>query len=240
MEKVLIIIPAYNEGKSILEVINRLKKIKLMGYEIDSLIINDGSSDNTRELCQINKINHIDLPCNLGIGGAVQTGYKYAYKYNYDYAIQFDGDGQHDENYIIDILVQLEKYDFVIGSRFITDLSNFKSSLMRRFGINLLSNLIYICSGKKIYDVTSGFRGCNQKIIKLFAENYPSDYPEPDTNVTILKLGYEVKEIPVKMNERKHGASSISGFKSVYYMIKVSMAIIISSINIERKSHHVN
>ena len=231
MKSVLIIIPAYNEEKSILNVVSNIKKVKTNNYLIDYIIINDGSSDNTKKVCLDNKLNFIDLPSNLGIGGAGQTGYKYAYYKNYDIAIQIDGDNQHNPSYITNLCDEINNgYDLVIGSRFVETLSEFKSSFLRRVGINFLSNLIKICTGVKIYDVTSGFRACNKDIIEYFANNYPIDYPEPDSLVQVLKLSKRVKEIPVEMNERKTGKSSIRGLKSIYYMIKVSFAIIISSI----------
>lgn len=231
MKSVLIIIPAYNEEKSILNVVSNIKKVKTNNYLIDYIIINDGSSDNTKKVCLDNKLNFIDLPSNLGIGGAVQTGYKYAYYKNYDIAIQIDGDNQHNPSYITNLCDEINNgYDLVIGSRFVETLSEFKSSFLRRVGINFLSNLIKICTGVKIYDVTSGFRACNKDIIEYFANNYPIDYPEPDSLVQVLKQNKKVKEIPVEMNERKTGKSSIRGLKSIYYMIKVSFAIIISSI----------
>ena len=231
MKSVLIIIPAYNEEKSILNVVNNIKKVKTNNYIIDYIIINDGSSDNTKKVCLDNKLNFIDLPSNLGIGGAVQTGYKYAYYKNYDIAIQIDGDNQHNPSYITNLCDEINNgYDLVIGSRFVENLSKFKSSFLRRVGINFLSNLIKICTGVKVYDVTSGFRACNKDIIEYFANNYPIDYPEPDSLVQVLKQNKKVKEIPVEMNERKTGKSSIRGLKSIYYMIKVSFAIIISNI----------
>ena len=231
MKSVLIIIPAYNEEKSILNVVSNIKKVKTNNYLIDYIIINDGSSDNTKKVCLDNKLNFIDLPNNLGIGGAVQTGYKYAYYKNYDISIQIDGDNQHNPSYIINLCDEINNgYDLVIGSRFVENLSKFKSSFLRRVGINFLSNLIKICTGVKVYDVTSGFRACNKDIIEYFANNYPIDYPEPDSLVQVLKQNKKVKEIPVEMNERKTGKSSIRGLKSIYYMIKVSFAIIISNI----------
>ena len=231
MKSVLIIIPAYNEEKSILNVVNNIKKVKTNNYIIDYIIINDGSSDNTKKVCLNNNLNFIDLPSNLGIGGAVQTGYKYAYYKNYDIAIQIDGDNQHNPSYIINLCDEINNgYDLVIGSRFVENLSKFKSSFLRRVGINFLSNLIKLCTGVKVYDVTSGFRACNKDIIEYFANNYPIDYPEPDSLVQVLKQNKKVKEIPVEMNERKTGKSSIRGLKSIYYMIKVSFAIIISNI----------
>ena len=235
MKSVLIIIPAYNEEKSILNVVSNIKKVKTNNYLIDYIIINDGSSDNTKKVCLDNKLNFIDLPNNLGIGGAVQTGYKYAYYKNYDIAIQIDGDNQHNPSYITNLCDEINNgYDLVIGSRFVETLSEFKSSFLRRVGINFLSNLIKICTGVKIYDVTSGFRACNKDIIEYFANNYPIDYPEPDSLVQVLKQNKKVKEIPVEMNERKTGKSSIRGLKSIYYMIKVSFAIIISNITAKK------
>ena len=227
--KVLMIIPAYNEEKNIIKTISKLKEIKLKDHTLDYIVINDGSTDQTKKVCKENKINMIDLPFNLGIGGAVQTGYKYAYYNNYDIAIQYDGDGQHDGNYIKDLIEEIKKgNNIVIGSRFVSELSTFKSSKMRRLGKEILSILIKIFTGKKIYDPTSGFRAADKEIIKLFANDYPSDYPEPDTIVSVIKKGYKVSEVPVKMNERENGKSSINPLKAVYYMIKVSLAIIVA------------
>ena len=232
MQKVLMIIPAYNEEKSILDVVKEIKKVKCDDVLIDYIIINDGSRDKTREVCIQNDLNFIDLPCNLGIGGAVQTGYKYAFYKEYDIAIQFDGDNQHDGAFIPYLIQEINKgNDMVIGSRFVSDLSEFKSSALRRLGINILSGIIKVCTGVKVYDVTSGYRACNKKLIEYFAYKYPVDYPEPDTLVQVLKKGMKVLEIPVKMRERKEGKSSINGFKSAYYMIKVTLAIIIAAIS---------
>lgn len=231
--KTLIIIPAYNEEESI---VNTVKTLTQVNNKVDYIVINDGSVDKTKEVCELNNINYIDLPNNLGIGGAVQTGYKYALLNNYDIAIQFDGDGQHDANYISNLIKEIENgANMVIGSRFISDLSEFKSTKLRRVGINLLSNLIKICTNKRIYDPTSGFRAVDKNIISLFAQNYPTDYPEPDTIVTVIKKGYKVKEIPAKMKERTGGKSSISNLKGAYYMLKVSISIIFSSINTKRE-----
>lgn len=235
--RVLIIIPAYNEAKSIVNTVSMLESGKSSNYTLDYIVINDGSKDNTRDVCLANNIKFIDLPINLGIGGAVQTGYKYALYNNYDIAIQFDGDGQHDATYINKLVEELKKgNDIVIGSRFVKELSEFKSTAVRRLGINFLSSLIKLCTKKKIYDPTSGFRAVNRTIIEEFAKDYPIDYPEPDTIVSIIKKGYKVSEIPVKMNERKEGKSSLNTniFKPIYYMIKVSMAIIVASLSTKK------
>lgn len=235
--RVLIIIPAYNEAKSIVNTVHMLESAKSADYTLDYIVVNDGSKDNTRDVCLAHNINFIDLPINLGIGGAVQTGYKYALYNDYDIAIQFDGDGQHDATYINRLVEEIKKgNDIVIGSRFIKDLSEFKSTAVRRVGINFLSSLIKLCTKKKIYDPTSGFRAVNRTIICEFAKDYPIDYPEPDTIVTIIKKGYQVSEVPVKMNERKEGKSSLNAniFKPIYYMIKVSLAIIIASLSTKK------
>ena len=235
--KVLMIIPAYNEEKSILNTVKMIEKTKLKNNTLDYIIINDGSKDNTKQICIDNNLNFIDLPINLGIGGAVQTGYKYAYRNNYDIAIQFDGDGQHDASYIDALVKEINNgNDIVIGSRFVSELSEFKSTAIRRVGINFLSRLIKLCTRRRIYDPTSGFRACNRRIMEEFVRDYPIDYPEPDTIVSIIKKGYRVSEIPVKMNERKEGKSSINSniFKPIYYMIKVSLAIIIASLSTKK------
>lgn len=232
--KTLIIIPAYNEELNIENTINKITNYnKKSKNKIDYIIINDGSIDNTLEICRKNNYNLIPLINNLGIGGAVQTGYKYAKENNYDIAIQFDGDGQHDEKYIDKLIKEIEKgNDFVIGSRFIGDESEFKSSMFRRLGIKILSLAIKICTGKKIYDPTSGFRAANKEVIKLFANHYPVEYPEPESTVDLIRRKYKVTEIPVKMHEREFGTSSIKPLKSAYYMFSVLIAIFITSIKI--------
>ena len=237
--RILIIIPAYNEESSIVSTVKSLNKANLKDDTLDYVIVNDGSCDNTLEVCSKHKMNVINLPVNLGIGGAVQTGYKYALENDYDVAIQFDGDGQHDATYIKALVAEIKKgNDIVIGSRYVANLSEFKSTFLRRVGIKFLSLLIKICTHKKIYDPTSGFRASNREIIRMFAMEYPTDYPEPDTIVTVIKSGYTVSEIPVKMKERMSGKSSLSSpFKAMGYMIKVSCAIILSSMTTRRKKY---
>lgn len=231
MEKILIIIPAYNEEKSILktynEIINYNKKHKT---KYECIVINDGSKDKTESILVENEIPHLKLPNNLGIGGAVQAGYKYAFENNYDIAIQFDGDGQHDVNYIKDIVkpISEKKANLVIGSRFIQDeLGNFKSTKMRRVGINLISKIIKMKTKKKIYDTTSGFRAADRNVISIFKDEYPTEYPEPISSVDVLLNGYKIEEVPVEMKPRLEGKSSISKFKSIYYMINVVLSILI-------------
>lgn len=226
--KKLVIIPAYNEAESIE---NTIKNIVEHAEGFDYIIINDCSTDDTLKICQRNNFNYIDLPINLGIGGAVQMGYYYAYKNNYDLAVQVDGDGQHDAaflNIMADTLVN-NNVNMVIGSRFI-EKKGFQSSFVRRLGIVYFTNLIKLFTGKRVTDPTSGLRMIDREVIELFAKNYPKDYPEPESVVTILNRKMKVMEIPVVMKERQGGVSSINPSKSVYYMIKVSLAIIMEMI----------
>lgn len=232
--KVLFVIPAYNEEENILntykQILNHNKKYKT---NYDVIVINDGSRDNTELICIKNRIPYITLVHNLGIGGAVQTGYKYALKKGYDVVIQFDGDGQHDIKYVDKLIkgVVLDNYDMVIGSRFIDDSSSkFKSTGVRRFGIKIISFFIKLITGKKIYDTTSGFRAINYKLLLEFANKYPVEYPEPISIVSTLKKGYEIKEVSVNMNERQNGVSSIRTWKSIYYMVNVVLSIILLGI----------
>jgi len=231
--KVLVIIPAYNEEKSIEKVIIKLQA----DYpKADYLVINDCSKDNTLQVLKDCKASFLNLPLNLGIGGGVQSGYKYALQNGYDIAIQIDGDGQHDTSYLEKVIAPIVagNADIVIGSRFI-DKEGFQSSGIRRIGIRFLSMLIYLCCGTKVNDVTSGFRAVNRKYIELYANEYPVDYPEPEAIVRASLEGAKIVEMPVVMKERQAGESSISSWKSIYYMIKVSLAIILCRIANRRK-----
>ena len=224
--KVLVIVPAYNEEESIKKVVN---EIKSKNKDVDVIVVNDGSKDNTVKEAKNTEALVVDLPCNLGIGGAVQTGYLYAYNNNYDIAIQIDGDGQHDPSYIKQMveIIQKKQADMVIGSRFI-EKTGYKQTFMRKLGNNVLSFIIRILTGKKIYDTTSGYRASNREIIKRFANSYPFDYPEPDTNLQLIVSKKVIKEIPVEMRQRTTGKSFASPLKSVHYMIKVSLALFIA------------
>ena len=224
----LIIIPAYNESECIEKTI---RDIMENASDFDYVIINDCSTDNTREICEKNDFNIVNLPINLGIGGAVQTGYMYAMEYGYDVAVQVDGDGQHDPQFLRKMAQYLETHDadMVIGSRFI-EKKGFQSSKLRRFGIQYFTVLIKLCTGKKITDPTSGLRMVGKNVIRLFADSYPKDYPEPESTVAALKHKYKVEEIPVVMRERQGGTSSITMKRSVYYMIKVTLAILMETL----------
>lgn len=229
--KVLLIIPAYNEEKNILTVYKNIcdynKKAKT---KLDVIFINDGSIDNTEKILCENNINHIRLIQNLGIGGAVQTGYKYALYNDYDIAIQFDGDGQHNVNYVEALIKPIleENVDMTIGSRFIdSSSSEFKSSFLRRVGIKLISSCIHFKTRVRIYDTTSGFRASNKNAIAMFAIHYPLEYPEPISSVDVILSGMKIKEVPVSMNERLAGKSSINSWKNIYYMVNVVLSILL-------------
>lgn len=220
----MVIIPAYNEQENIL---NTIRDLDTYYPHIDRVVINDASKDHTREILEQFRISHMNLPVNLGIGGGVQTGYLYAYENGYDIAIQMDGDGQHCASEIGKIIQPIldGKADAVIGSRFLTK-RGFQSTFFRRIGIQFLSSIIWCCTGKKIYDVTSGFRAVNRRFIEIFSVEYAQDYPEPEAIVTIAKYRGKICEVPVIMRERRNGKSSIQSFQTLYYMVKVTLAII--------------
>jgi len=220
MNKILIIVPAYNEAKTIKGVVSQINNNI---PEADILVINDCSNDETETILKQENINYINLILNLGIGGAMQTGYIYALKNGYDIAVQIDGDGQHDPYNIKEILkpIQQNSADMVIGSRYV-EKTSYKTPIFRKIGIMYFKNLINLITNKKINDTTSGYRAVNKDVIKLFANDYPKDYPEVEVLVKLNKKGFRVLEVPVEMRERKAGFSSITPIKSVHYMIKVT------------------
>ena len=227
--KILIIIPAYNEAENIECLIHNIKRLCPFA---DYLVVNDCSKDDSERILRNIGANYMNNSVNLGIGGTVQGGYVYALKNEYDIAVQVDGDGQHDISFLKKMIEPIEndKADIVIGSRFI-EKQGFQSTAGRRFGISFLSKLIKICTGIKVKDVTSGFRAVNRKFIKIYANDYPQDYPEPEAIVAGVMQGARIKEIPVIMKDRAGGTSSINIWKSMYYMVKVSLAIIVCRIS---------
>ncbi len=232
-KKVLLMLAAYNEEENIERVCEEIITYNQKNNtSYDFLVINDGSTDKTGQILDEKGYNHVDLIHNLGIGGAIQTGYKYAKEKNYDIAVQYDGDGQHDIHYvqkIIDPIIHNDA-DFVIGSRFVENISKFKTSRKRRIGIKIISIFIKMACGFKGYDTTSGFRACNKEIIKDFARDYPIEYPEPITIVEVAKRKYRIKEVGVNMRERIGGKSSIHSWKEAYYMLNVCLSILIAGI----------
>lgn len=225
--KVLVIVPAYNEEGAIRTTIEEILE---KNENCDVLVVNDSSKDNTLDEIRKTTANFVSLTNNLGIGGAVQTGYKYAYENGYDVAIQVDGDGQHDPKYIDNLVEEIANgNNMVIGSRFI-DKTQYKQTFMRMLGINLTSEIIEMFTNKRIYDTTSGFRAVDKKIIEEFAKDYPYDYPEPTTTMKLILKGKKIKEVRVEMRQRATGKSSISPFKSIGYMIKVTLSLMLLGI----------
>ncbi len=224
-KRTLAIIPAYNEALNISRVVSGIKNA---APDIDILVVNDASKDDTSQKAVKAGAMVIDLPVNLGIGGAVQTGYKYAKMNDYDIAVQIDGDGQHDIKYLNDLIgpIMRDQADMVIGSRFINN-EGFQSTFFRRLGIKYFGKLISILGRSNFIDVTSGFRSCNRRIISEFCRYYPVDYPEPESLFSLNRKRYRIIEVPVVMNERSAGVSSINSLKSAYYAIKVTLAILI-------------
>ena len=225
--KIAVIIPCYNEEECVADVFNEISSIKIPNCYIEPVFINDCSKDNTLALLKSYHAKVLDLSVNLGIGGAVQTGFKYALLHNFDVAIQLDGDGQHPADQIVNLIapIMANEADVVIGSRFI-EKEGFQSSFARRLGINYFKFLNKFLVKKTITDNTSGFRAINNKALKEVCNYYPDEYPEPEAVILFSLNNLRIKEIPVVMRERIGGQSSISSFKSIYYMIKVSLAII--------------
>jgi len=223
--RILAIIPAYNEQDNLPKT---LEDLQTHCPEADPLVVNDCSTDGTLAYLLTEHVPHLDLSTNLGIGGAVQAGYLYAKQQGYDIAVQFDGDGQHPADALPRLLekVKRNEADIAIGSRFV-EKEGFQSSGARRAGIGFLSRLIRLLSGVKVLDVTSGMRAVNRQFIEAYAEHYPQDYPEPEAILYAGLRGAKIVEVPVQMRERENGKSSINALSSVYYMVKVSLALLL-------------
>ena len=239
--KVLLVLPAYNEEETIVRTVKQIRDQKFpTGLEVDYVVVNDGSFDRTEALCQENNIPCISLVQNLGIGGAVQSGYLYASLMGFDAAVQFDGDGQHDIRSLPALLAPIARgeADFTVGSRFVEKgASGFQSTFMRRLGISYLSFISRLLTGEQVADVTSGYRAAGRKALEYLAQDYPVDYPEPESLVMLHKQGFRIREIPVNMFQREGGQSSIHSLKSAYYMIKVTIAVLCAAMRKGGKSH---
>ena len=225
------IIPCYNEAENIARVVKNLQASvagQALPGQVDYLVVNVCSTDGSAAICAREGFSYISLPVNLGIGGGVQSGYLYAAQNGYDIAVQMDGDGQHDPAYLASVVgpVARGEVDMCVGSRFITK-EGFQTSAMRRAGIRLLSGLIRLLCGVRVLDVTSGFRATGRRLTEFFAHHYAQDYPEPEAIISAVLNGFRVGEAPVVMAERMGGTSSISPLRSVYYMVKVSIALVV-------------
>lgn len=225
--RICIIIPAYNEEATLASVITA---IHTHAPDADLVVVNDASADNTGAVAKASGVPVLNLPINLGIGGAMQTGFKYAVRHGYDVAMQVDGDGQHDPQFISQVLkpIQDGQADFVIGSRFLERIG-YTSSFIRLFGIRFFAWLIGMMTNRRIYDATSGFRAYNREALEFAAKHYPSDFPEPESIVLFLRNGFTIKEVPVVMKRRQGGVSSVRVAKGIYFVASNALAIVISA-----------
>ncbi|HZL34556.1 MAG TPA: glycosyltransferase family 2 protein [Tepidisphaeraceae bacterium] len=220
----LAIVPVYNEGESVRKVVIRLRKAL---PDFDVLVVDDGSTDDTVRQVPWG-VPVVSLPFNLGIGGAMQTGYRFAALHGYEVAVQVDGDGQHRPSEVRRLVDQLlgSGADMVVGSRFLES-SGYRQTSVRKLGALLLRGLIRLLCGLHMTDCTSGFRAANRRVIRAFAHWYPEDYPEPEVVLLLKRAGYAIEEIPVKMRHRRTGKSSISLTGGVFYIIKVTVCLLL-------------
>lgn len=223
-QRVLVIIPAHNEADSLAAVIADIRSALDCGIAV----VNDGSTDDTARIALEQGVELLSLPFNLGIGSTMQTGFQFAFREGYDIAVQTDGDGQHDAAYIpklIEPILQGES-DFVVGSRYLTD-TNYSGSRGRRAGTAMFSRILSLMVGQRLTDATSGFRAADKALIAQFARDYPRDYPEVEALLVAHMARFRIKEIPVAMRQRGGGRSSINKFRSVYYLVKVLLALLV-------------
>jgi glycosyltransferase involved in cell wall biosynthesis len=219
------IVPAFNEAQNIGRVIDELHAFD---SDIDVVVVSDGSTDATAEVARAHGARVLKLPFNLGIGGAVQTGFRYAWEQGYELAVRCDGDGQHDPSELPKVLapVLAGDADIVVGSRFTGD-ESYRSSAVRRIGIRILAAVVSLIAHQRVTDTTSGFQALNRKALALFAADYPHDYPEVEGMVMTIRHRLRLREVPVRMREREHGRSSITALRSIYYMAKVLLALFV-------------
>ena len=225
--RILLILPAYNESLSIARTVG---DIRAQLPQVDILVINDGSNDATAAAARGAGALVLNLPFNVGIGAAVQAGFQFAQTNGYDIVLRNDGDGQHapESNRALLSALQGRQTDVVIGSRFISEQGDYGTPLLRRLGSAILARLLSAIIGQPVSDPTSGCSAYNRRAIKLLAQVYPHDYPEPEAIVILHRSGLRQMEVPVRMMPRQHGRSSITPLRSVYYMIKVILAILIN------------
>jgi glycosyltransferase involved in cell wall biosynthesis len=237
--RVLIVVPCYNEQEAIAGVVGDINRVKqLYGLNLDVLVVNDCSTDNTLAILKTLDSLYLDLPVNLGIGGGMQAGYKFAFQNGYDVAVQMDGDGQHPADELPKILQPIfeNRADVVIGSRFVAKAkTGFQSSAARRVGISYFRWLNQLLIGQIIHDSTSGFRAFNRQTLAVVSKYYPDEYPEPEAIVQFGLSQLRMLEVPVEMRERQGGVSSINTSRAVYYMLKVSLGILFVFMRLRKK-----
>ena len=228
-QRLVAIVPAWNESGAIGKVVD---EIRAYDPAIDVVVIDDCSTDDTAEVAEAHGATVLRLPLNVGIGGAVQTGFRYALAHGYQVAVRLDGDGQHAASEIPKLLAPLETgdADLVIGSRFVDPGGAYRPPFVRRIGIGVFARLVSILGGQRVTDTTSGFVAIDRMGIELFAAEFPHDYPEVEATLVALRSGLRVKQVQVDMRERVTGSSSITFVRSLYYIVKVMLALLVASL----------
>ena len=227
--RIVAVVPAFNEAGVIGRVVD---EIRSADARIEVVVVDDASSDDTAEIARAHGATVVQLPFNVGIGGAVQTGFKYALEQEYDLAVRLDGDGQHDAREIPKLLEPVERgdADLVIGSRFVEAGGSYRPPFARRKGIRVFAGVDSLLGGRRVTDTTSGFLALDRVGIELFARDYPHDYPEVEATLVALRSGLRLAQVQVEMRERETGVSSITFFRSLYYIVKVMLALLVSSL----------
>ena len=229
MNRVVAVVPAWNEAGAIGRVVDG---IRAFDPELDVVVVDDASTDETAEVARAHGATVLRLPFNVGIGGAVQTGFRYALANGYDRAVRLDGDGQHDPAELPKLLAPIEsgEADLVIGSRFVDASGSYRPPFARRMGIRMFARLVSFLGGQRVTDTTSGFIALDRVGIELFAREYPHDYPEVEATLVALRSGLRLAQVQVEMRERESGVSSITFVRSLYYMVKVMLALLVASL----------
>jgi glycosyltransferase involved in cell wall biosynthesis len=234
----ILLIPAYNEEACLAVLLEEVKKYV---PALDMLVINDGSTDRTEQVVKQENVPCLTLPCNLGVGGAIQAGFQYAYESGYQYAVRIDGDGQHPPSEIPKLIeaMKLQDVDMVYGSRFL-DVKSYRSTLLRSLGIRVLAKSLSIICRQTVTDPTSGFQMVNRKLLYFFSRVYPVDYPEPEALALIRRQGYDFMEVPTLFRQRLGGNSTIKGWGTLYYVLKVLLALIVDRVRPVNRNYSKN
>jgi len=232
--RMVAIVPAYNESGAIGRVVDEIRDFD---PALDVVVVDDASADETAEIAAAHGATVLRLPFNVGIGGAVQTGFRYALEHEYETAVRLDGDGQHDPRELPKLLAPLERGDanLVIGSRFVDPGGSYRPPFARRVGIRVFARLVSVLGGQRVTDTTSGFMALDGVGIALFAEEFPHDYPEVEATLVALRSGLRLAQVQVEMRERETGSSSITFVRSVYYLVKVTLALLVASLRRYRR-----
>ena len=227
--RLVAIVPAWNESGAIGRVVGEIREFD---SAIDVVVVDDASTDDTAKVAESHGATVLSLPFNVGIGGAVQTGFRYALEHGYDIAVRLDGDGQHDASEIPKVLEPIEagEADLVIGSRFVGPGGTYRPPFARRIGIRIFARLVSVLGGQRVTDTTSGFVALDRRGIELFAAQFPHDYPEVEATLVALRSGLRVAQVQVAMRERTTGTSSITFVRSLYYIVKVMLALLVASL----------